>query len=143
MKNNNKITTDEICFSFKKRFKLADRRKTLWKIDEKFPISYGTLIIYFQGSCKKLDIYINDSKNSVVTLNPGESFSRTLSDLRSVEIFGYGNDGKCCGCVGIITHYKDSDTEIKINYVFIALLFILLVIIFCNCRLKYFEDCYF
>lgn len=130
------IVTDEFCNTFKTKFKKADKRKKLWSIDNDFPISFGTLIIYFNGPCKNIEIYINGERDSIDTLNPGETFTRTFSNLKSVEIFGYGNDGICCGCIGIINHYKKKELETTMDYFLILILFILIIIILCCCKNK-------
>ncbi|XMB66085.1 DUF3992 domain-containing protein [Mycoplasmatota bacterium zrk1] len=117
----------ELKFDFKVK---ESKKQTFWSCDKSITESSGTMIVHYSDGPCKIDISVNGTKEPIKTLSPGESYSKTCSLLKSVEITPKGKssrDKACCGSIGLIINHE-VHTKIKKSKDF-PLLFILFILL--------------
>ncbi|WP_335872613.1 S-Ena type endospore appendage [Bacillus sp. 2205SS5-2] len=96
----------------------SEAPSTLWTNIEVTNIT-GTFSIHYQDGCEgELDVLVNG--NIIATINKGQEFCTTVSNIESVEILCRGTVGSGTNCVGMMDIelvYKLADTEVDLNKV--------------------------
>ncbi|WLR51622.1 DUF3992 domain-containing protein [Bacillus tianshenii] len=101
------IVKDELCANWEATCN-ADYN-LLWEADNDVIKPFGTVTILVENSCDGVEIFVNGtaSGNKIASITEGESFSKTISNLRSVYVRCLGGTGNiCCGKLCMTVHYK-------------------------------------
>ncbi|OEH91558.1 DUF3992 domain-containing protein [Bacillus solimangrovi] len=84
----------------------------LWEADPDVIQPFGTVTILVENACRDVEIFVNDCERHdtpVVTIDEGQSFSKTFNNLTCVAVRCRQGDDPgtiCCGKLCMTVHYK-------------------------------------